>query len=379
MFTNKDVLSGKNVDFDYLNQHKFKHEENIKICGFHSLCTLDCEIYPDLVRVFYSNMEASDKPGFVLKSYVKGKEIVLTPSDLNRLLNVSNCGIAFFQGSWCRDRDLSNERVSRRIYKVSSIPDNYVEDPLDYKLLDFEMKLLQKIVFSVVNVRVGGRARPTRHDKFFMGCILEQTEVNVAYYMLYYMSVCCKAKALPYGMALTKIFQGLGIDLTNERSERPNSLYDGINKHSIKIMGYYWDDHNEVFRTKHNKDGYFEIREVGLRISLKRFPTADDLANAGIPRSQDSSSSEDATDTEENTEAAPSQSAGLGVLNSRVTLLSNEVRELRADVGHLDQRMTAFRLEVDGKFENIMSKIDLMFEYVKAKLTPSCASSPKTD
>ena len=81
----RKVALGRNVDFWFLRRDGFSIGEKIIKQGWRFFCSLSEPVYTDLVQEFYSNLVFTDG---ILRSIVKGIEIILNAARLGRLLQM---------------------------------------------------------------------------------------------------------------------------------------------------------------------------------------------------------------------------------------------------------------------------------------------------
>lgn len=77
--------------------------------------------YPDLVKTFYCHLFI--EPGYVVKYFVKGKDIVLTKEDFGKCLSIPFEGERVCQGFTC---DWTNHEKNKYYFSISRLPEHEI-------------------------------------------------------------------------------------------------------------------------------------------------------------------------------------------------------------------------------------------------------------
>ena len=183
-------------------------------------------VYIDLIKEFYLNLIFSDR---VLRSAVKGVQIILNTPRLGRLLQIP-C-----EGS-CLDK-LPKKKIGLR----TILGRDNVEGFLKIEAMDLsvEMKLLHHMVSRIFFPRGGRYDLMTSKDICLMHHVISETPLNLPFLMIDAMREALnRSKALlPYGMALSVHFRESRVSFEGEIVCRLSNT-DTYNDHFFQHMGF---------------------------------------------------------------------------------------------------------------------------------------------
>jgi len=229
----KSVNTPKMVSFTWMKQQKMDTVRNIlKEQRLKRFLELTGNIYPDLVKVFYTNLHFN---GDSLISHVKGLEMVIT-SDVWAIvaglkssglrINRGNLGIVeefnkmqFYKGC------LKNPQSKVRIFSVGG--------------LKLEERLIAFIVSWILTPRGSNHFTLSEEDLLLIYCIMNKVKINwirtIKEHMQKYMRLC--DFHYPYAILISKFLHYFEMYIEGELDEviKPSSE---INSGSLSKMGF---------------------------------------------------------------------------------------------------------------------------------------------
>ncbi|KAH9724959.1 hypothetical protein KPL70_007685 [Citrus sinensis] len=210
----KDCFMGRKViDSYYVDFEDFKE---LVVCGrsvrnmllpSESALDFDDRVYPNLIRVFYSNIAISATRLDRMVTHVGGVLIEFDIEDLNNILGIPNVhNIYTFRkefsfvdfvhpdGVWniCRHRDLTNDICAL---------------PFQSQLLPLQVRILHTILQHIVTPRKCHSDEVTRMDVGLLDSLLEGRPINLGYVILRHMlsTPVVNHRLLSYGSIISKI------------------------------------------------------------------------------------------------------------------------------------------------------------------------------
>ncbi|KAH9677495.1 hypothetical protein KPL71_025392 [Citrus sinensis] len=196
--------------------------------GWLNALVVEENVYPDLVKVFYSNMDCfTEKENRVITT-VEGVLIEFDDSELNSILGSSDDGLEIFSPrkppdiddyvyidavkNICRRVDLSNEDCTIQFRN---------------KCLCFQTRILLRFIQSIVLSRSGHLDEVSHMDVALIDCILRHRPVDLGYTIVRNMLSIPKmiTRSLPYGHFITRILKFFDVPI-KEPSCRPSKAPD---------------------------------------------------------------------------------------------------------------------------------------------------------
>ena len=97
-FQHRNIITGRNIEESFKPKYRQKMLDPARVLGWNTLIPLPTNVYSDLVRYFYCNLEVGnlDNAEFTIDSYIQGKHIVLNPTILSQIIGVLNDGELIF-------------------------------------------------------------------------------------------------------------------------------------------------------------------------------------------------------------------------------------------------------------------------------------------
>ncbi|GAB2281895.1 hypothetical protein Dimus_016459 [Dionaea muscipula] len=213
-FVNRDIIFGRSVDLEPLH-HKYLNDMLVGY-GWGRLMDLPEVVYPNLVRMFYTNVELKGRgERIVLKFYLKGKWYTLNRSMLASIFDIElgNQSAYFVSDSDLKDiADSMGDDMLNTIIETICVDRNTPGGHLDavtpfecYILYFFETEVYLDLPYIIMKEII--RIREAAND----------------------------SKALGFGAMLTKIFKVFDIDLEGEEIIPTKGPINSISVTSSKI------------------------------------------------------------------------------------------------------------------------------------------------
>ncbi|KAH9783541.1 hypothetical protein KPL71_009348 [Citrus sinensis] len=209
--------------------------------GWIDALLIEENVYPDLVKVFYSNMDCSAEKENRVITKVGGVLIEFDDSELNSILGSSDDGLDIFSLRKPPDiDDYVHVDVVRNICRRSDLS---VEDCTIHfrtQCLCLQTHFLLRIIQSIVLPRSGHLDEVSHMDVAMIDCILRGRPVDLGYSIIYTMlSIpALITRSLPYGHFITRILKFFKVPIL-EPSCRPSK---GIGDEVIVGLGFEWKD-----------------------------------------------------------------------------------------------------------------------------------------
>ncbi|KAH9768815.1 Integrase catalytic domain-containing protein [Citrus sinensis] len=209
--------------------------------GWLNALVVEENVYPDLVKVFYSNMDCSAEKENRVITTVGGVLIEFDDSDLNTILGSSDDGLEVFSPrkppdiddyvyidavkNICRRVDLSDEDCTIHFRNLC---------------LCLQSRILLRFIQSIVLPRSGHLDEVSHMDVALIDCILRHRPVDLGYTIVRNMLSIPKliTRSLPYGHFITRILKFFDVPI-KEPSCRPSK---GIGEDVIIGLGFEWKD-----------------------------------------------------------------------------------------------------------------------------------------
>ena len=181
-----------------------------------SAIDFDGRVYPNLVRVFYSNMEISATRLDRIVTQIGGVPIEFDDEDLTGFLGISSEGhdiyisrkALSFDGfshvdrvcNICRRRDLSNE-ICNLLFRS--------------QLLPLKVRILRTILQHIVTPKKDHSDEVTRLDVGLLDSLILDRPINLGYVIVRHMlsTPAVNHRLLPYGSIITKLLRHFEVPL----------------------------------------------------------------------------------------------------------------------------------------------------------------------
>ncbi|KAL2342102.1 hypothetical protein Fmac_010042 [Flemingia macrophylla] len=185
-FATKALVPPKVLHLDWLTEQGFQFHTLLKDHDLNKFVGLSGFYYPDLVRVFYTNLHADPATGY-LCSEVKCTRIQLSPDDLEEIAGLKDSGVkprladlkdvgfeldknVFYQSllrdptAWLSESAIKRNQKKKVTYNTGG--------------LNADDRLLHYIVCWILAVRGGNHATISEKDMLLMGAITNSIILN---------------------------------------------------------------------------------------------------------------------------------------------------------------------------------------------------------
>uniref|UniRef100_A0A2N9H020 Putative plant transposon protein domain-containing protein n=1 Tax=Fagus sylvatica TaxID=28930 RepID=A0A2N9H020_FAGSY len=247
--SHRTVVFGKIVDFHYFDNHHIHLKELFEAQGWVNFLSLRQTQYTTLVKHFYTHFEYQYNK---ITSYVNGKSISLSHSDLASVLQVPCSGTIqrYTTNSWMQFEGYNPLESIRQMCGNPSI-----EVPVRPKIseLTLESRLIHHIITHNILPRSGSYEYISYLDAFIIWCILNKVKLDLAFYVGWHMDTCVKKKngALPYGLHITTILNHFKVNVSGEKETRNAIPTDFYGETTMKQMKYEFNNNTWVKKDAH--------------------------------------------------------------------------------------------------------------------------------
>ncbi|KOM51823.1 hypothetical protein LR48_Vigan09g048200, partial [Vigna angularis] len=173
--------------------------------------------YPDLVRVFYSNLKFSETG--TMKTEVNNVQIIIKPSIFASIANLPYVGLPF-EGKLFED--WANEYNIDVARQLISLPHNPPTSRILAGNMTAEARVLHYVICHVLFPRVSNFAQATEEDLLIMWIIMTAKQINWTHLIRHRMKKALRPGApLPYPTLVTRILEHFKVPLEDEISVPP--------------------------------------------------------------------------------------------------------------------------------------------------------------
>ncbi|KAH9658634.1 hypothetical protein KPL70_023569 [Citrus sinensis] len=240
-----EKLAGSKPDFRFKSIRKvvfgfhLSTHNRLADVGWLNALVVEENVYPDLVKVFYSNMDCSAEKENRVITTVGGVLIEFDDSELNSILGSSDDGLEMFSPRKPPDIDDyiyidAFKNICRRV----DLSDEDCTIHFRNKCLYLQTRILLRFIQSIVLPRSGHLDEVSHMDVALIDCILRHRPVDLGYTIVRNMLSIPKliTRSLPYGHFITRILKFFGVPI-KEPSCRPSK---GIGDDAIFGLGFEW-------------------------------------------------------------------------------------------------------------------------------------------
>ncbi|KAH9801181.1 hypothetical protein KPL71_000929 [Citrus sinensis] len=216
-FNSRKVLDSFFVDIDDFR--------NLVVCGrrirdmlqpWEAAIDLDNRVYPNLVRVFYLNMEIFNTRPNRIVTQVGRVPIEFDDADLADLLGIFCEGLDIYTSRKTLSFDsFSHTDDVRNICRRRDLSDEICLLHFRSQLLPLKVCILHTILQYIVTPRKGHSDEVTRLDVGLLDSLLTDRPINLGYIIVRHMlsTPAVNHRLLPYGSIITKILRRLEVPL----------------------------------------------------------------------------------------------------------------------------------------------------------------------
>ncbi|KAH9667979.1 hypothetical protein KPL70_021252 [Citrus sinensis] len=176
----------------------------------------DDRVYPNLVRVFYSNMEISDTCPNRIVTQVSRVPIEFDDADLADFLGISSEGHNIYTSRKALSFDsFCHTDGVRNICRHRDLSDEICLLPFWSQLLSLQIRILHTNLQHIVTPRKGHSDEVTRLDVGLLDSLLTDRPINLGYVIVRHMlsTPAVNHRLLPYGSIITKILRCFEVPL----------------------------------------------------------------------------------------------------------------------------------------------------------------------
>ena len=171
-------------------------------------------IYPNLVRVFYSNMEISATHLDRLVTQVGGVHIEFDDEDLNSFLGISNYGHKIYTSRKALSFvDFIHDDGVRNICRHRDLSDDICGLPFLYQLLPLQVCILHTILQHIIMPRKGHSDEVMRLDVGLLDSLISDRHINLGYVIVRHIlnTPAVNHCLLLYASIISKILRCFGV------------------------------------------------------------------------------------------------------------------------------------------------------------------------
>ncbi|GAV82113.1 hypothetical protein CFOL_v3_25566 [Cephalotus follicularis] len=184
-------------------------------------------IYPRLVKLFYANLEKTTI--CVVKSFVLGDPVEITPKIITETLGIPCSGITHFNDIGKSDAlEIFLERSD--FNSLMTVTSSH---------LPIATRILLLIVTNTLLPRECSHTLPSERDLKLVACIKNGTLVNLPYLIIN--PTLSRPNYILYPMFISRILAYLNLDITDEHNDKPKTK-QLINKAGLKSCNIKFED-----------------------------------------------------------------------------------------------------------------------------------------
>ncbi|KAH7849783.1 hypothetical protein Vadar_022892 [Vaccinium darrowii] len=229
-FSSQSIITGRRVVLG--PQHRFLLTDYVRDMHWEGLLNIPSRVYPQLVKFFYSNLAVIEDPkGYYLGSFVKGKPILLSVSDIAQILGIP-------QGDpqdYFWDADDLREMVDENVFYETLTRDCLFRGALHSRDLLLKYRVLIRFLVENVVPKGGHYDDLTSFQSYVLYKIVTHGSLSLPFVLMKEMDDDAQsfARSLSFGAFLTKVFRHFGVSLKDETELVLKNL---INKTTISHM-----------------------------------------------------------------------------------------------------------------------------------------------
>ncbi|KAH9685862.1 hypothetical protein KPL70_014139 [Citrus sinensis] len=240
-----EKLAGSKPDFRFTSIWKavfgfhLSAHNRLADVGWLNALVVEENVYSDLVKVFYLNMDCSVEKENRVITTVGGVLIEFDDSELNSILRSSDDGLEIFSPRKPPDIDdyVYIDAVKNICHRVD-FSDEDCTIHFRNKCLCLQTRILLRFIQSIVLPRSGHLDEISHMDVALIDCILRHRPVDLGYTIVRNMLSIPEliTRSLPYGHFITRILKFFDVPI-KEPSCRPSK---GIGDDAIFGLGFEW-------------------------------------------------------------------------------------------------------------------------------------------
>jgi len=263
----KQINVPKVLDFSWLREENLTEARTfLKHQKLKSFLEMTGNVYPDLVKVFYSNLEQDGKN---LVSYVKGVKLKITREIWSSVGGIKYSGLKVSKGNTAGIQGFNKMHFYRSCVRNPTEP----VTRFHAGSLTLIPRLLAHIIAWQLTPRGSNHVVLHQEDLILLYCIMNQLKVNWVSTMVEHMlkSTRLPDYRFPFAIFVSKLIDYFEVDTTNESNDTIKAASEIDNSIPMK-MGFHKEEDSWVFRRNvahraeqeaaHHEDGEEENAEI---------------------------------------------------------------------------------------------------------------------
>ena len=213
--------------------------------GWLNAIVLEENVYLDLVKVFYSNMDCSAEKENRVITTVGGVSIEFDDSKLNSILRTSDYGLQIFSLRKPPDiHDYVHIDAIKNICRRIDLSDDDCTIHFCTQCLCLQTRVLLCFIQSIVLPRSGHLDEVSHMDVSLIDCILRHRPVDLGYTIVRNMLNIPKliTRSLTYGHFITRILKYFSVPIREPSCRPSKSIGDEV----VSSLGFEWRNGNWV-------------------------------------------------------------------------------------------------------------------------------------
>ncbi|KAK9178223.1 hypothetical protein WN943_027413 [Citrus x changshan-huyou] len=235
--TNRSRQAGGTSNKSNFEATHFQNHKHLAKRFHQQFMTCEENVYPDLVKVFYSNMDCSAEKENRVITTVGGVSIEFDDSELNFVLGTSDDGLEIFSPRKRLDIDdyVHIDAVKNICHRID-LSDDDCTIHFRTQCLCLQTRILLLFIQSIVLPRSGHLDEVSHMDVALIDCILRHRPVDLGYTIVRNMLSIPKliTRSLPYGHFITRILKYFSVHI-QEPSCRPSK---SIGDEAVSSLGF---------------------------------------------------------------------------------------------------------------------------------------------
>ena len=207
--------------------------------GWINALTINENVYPDLVKIFYSNMDTfAEKENRVITN-VGGVLIEFDDTELNSILQTPEDGLKIYSAWKIPTIDnFVHVDVVINICRRIDLSDKVCTIHFHAQCLCLQSRILYRIIQNIILPRSGHLDDVTHMDVFFIDSILRHRPVSFRYTIIRTMLSIPNliSRALPYGNFITQILKYFRVPINEPSCKLCRSIRDKV----VYALGFEW-------------------------------------------------------------------------------------------------------------------------------------------
>ena len=238
-FSNRTIIHGKVFDPVLFSSHGLRIRRLFARQGITPFLSICRTSYNRLIRLFYSNLSWKDDSQDTLCTYLHGTNFSFSVENLAEVFELPQENVVTIPDKTLLT-GLPTFHLPTAINLVRKEP---VENPttrFDIAELSLQSRLIHSIINYCILPRSGSRSYVSTMDIFLIWAITTGFRIDFADLIFHHMFEVSDRNraALPYGMALSALFDSFGLDVSIETDTYEPSPHDRYTESTLHLMHY---------------------------------------------------------------------------------------------------------------------------------------------